>query len=109
MMHRPLPTYVVDETLKVHGHTAIRLPPYRAELNSIELIWAMQKGKVARSNLTLKKKDVKKLTEYAFESISPEDWASCCRHVKDVEKRFYATDIAVDDQVLFRLMLYVHG
>ena len=59
----------------------------------------MLKGKVARSNLTLKKKDVKKLTEDAFESISPEDWASCCRHVKDVEKRFYATDIAVDDHV----------
>ena len=31
--------------------------------------------------------------------FSPEDWASCCRHVKDVEKRFYATDIAVDVQV----------
>ena len=36
--HRPLPTYVVDETLKQHGHTAIRLPPYLAELNSIEII-----------------------------------------------------------------------
>ena len=59
----------------------------------------MLKGKVARSNLKLKKKDVKKLTEGAFESISPEDWASCCRHVKDVEKLFYATDIDVDDQV----------
>ena len=59
----------------------------------------MLKGKVARSNLTLKKKDVKKLTEDAFESISPEDWASCCWHVKDVEKWFYALDIAVDDQV----------
>ena len=59
----------------------------------------MLKGKLARLNLTLKKKDVKKLTEDAFESISPEDWASCCQHVKDVEKRFYATDIAVDDQV----------
>ena len=109
MIHRPLPTYVVDETLKHHGHTAIRLPPYHAELNSIELIWAMLKGKVARPNLTLMKKDVKKLTEDAFESISPEDWASCCRHVKDLEKRFYATDIAVDDQILFGLMLYVHG
>ena len=75
------------------------MPPYHAELDSIELIWAMLKEKVARSNLTLKKKDVKKLTEDAFESISPKDWASCCRHVKDVEKRFYATDIAVDDQV----------
>ena len=60
----------------------------------------MLKGKVVRSNRTLKKKDVKELTEDAFESISPEKWASCCRHVKAVEKRFYATDIAVDDQVV---------
>ena len=59
----------------------------------------MLKGKLDRLNLTLKKKDVKKLTDDAFESISPEDSGSCCRHVKDVEKRFYATDIAVDDQV----------
>ena len=59
-MHRPLPTYVVDERLKQHGHTAIRLPSYHAEFNSIELIWAMLKRKVARSNLTLKKKDIKK-------------------------------------------------
>ena len=63
-MHRPLPIYVVNETLKQHGHTAIQLPPYHAELNSIELIWAMLKGKVA-----IKKKDVKKLTEDAFESF----------------------------------------
>ena len=35
--------------------TAIRLPPYYAELNSNELIWVMLKGKVARSNLTFKK------------------------------------------------------
>ena len=58
----------------------------------------MLKGKLVSLNLTLKKKVVKKLTEDASESISQEDWASC-RHVKDVEKRFYATDIAVDDQV----------
>ena len=80
--HRPLPTYGVGETLKQHGHTAIRMPPYHAELNSTERIWAMLKEKVARSNLTLKKKVVKKLTEDAFESISPEDWASCCRPVE---------------------------
>ena len=108
-MQRPLPPYVVVERLKQQGHTAIPMPPYHAELNSIELIWAMLKGKVARSNLTLKKKDVKKLTEDAFESISQEDWTSCRRHVKNDEKRFYATDIGVDDQVLFGLMLYVHG
>ena len=35
--------------------TANRLAPYYAELNSNELIWAMLKGKVARSNLMFKK------------------------------------------------------
>ena len=35
--------------------TAIRLPPYYAELNSNELSWVMLKGKVAQSNLTFKK------------------------------------------------------
>ena len=38
--NQPSPTYAVDQTLKQHGHVAIRLPPYHAELNSIELIWA---------------------------------------------------------------------
>ena len=33
------------------------------------------------------------------ESISAEDWRSCCRHVKDINVRFWTTDIAVDDQV----------
>ena len=37
--------------------TAIRLPPYYAELNSNALIWAMLKGKVARSSLTFKDTD----------------------------------------------------
>ena len=51
--HRPLPTYVVDETLSnMNTVTAIRLPPYYANLNSNDLIWAM----LARSNLTFKKK-----------------------------------------------------
>ena len=75
------------------------LPPYHAELNSIELIWAKLKGKEAKTNLTFKKKEVQKLTKEAFETITPEDWASCCRHEKDVEKQFWATDIAVDDQI----------
>ena len=54
--HRPLPTYVVDETHKQHGHSCDPVAPYQAELNSNEQIWAMLKGKVARSNLTCQEK-----------------------------------------------------
>ena len=42
--HKPEPRFVVDEMLKEHGHTAIRLPPYHVDLNPIELIWANLKG-----------------------------------------------------------------
>lgn len=42
--HKTEPVYVVDELLARHGHQALRLPPYHAELNPIELIWANLKG-----------------------------------------------------------------
>ena len=34
-MHKPAPVYRVDQILKSAGHTAIRLPPYHADLNPI--------------------------------------------------------------------------
>ena len=59
-MHRPLPTYVVDETLKQHGHSSIRLPPYHAEHNSIELIWVMLKVKSSQVKPYVKEERRKK-------------------------------------------------
>ena len=38
--------YVLDQMLSQHGHLALRLPPYHADLNPIELIWANLKGKI---------------------------------------------------------------
>ena len=48
--HKPSPKFVVDELLREHAHTAIRLPPYHADLNPIELIWANLKGKLLFQN-----------------------------------------------------------
>lgn len=45
------PTYCIDAILRSHGHDALRLPPYHAELNPVELIWAELKGHVARRNM----------------------------------------------------------
>ena len=42
--HKQAPKYVVDEVLRRHGHEAIRLSPYHADLNPIELIWGNLKG-----------------------------------------------------------------
>ena len=43
--HKQEPVYVLDQILSQHGHLALRLPPYHADLNPIELIWANLKGK----------------------------------------------------------------
>ena len=43
--HPKEPVYVLDQMLSQHGHIALRLPPYHADLNPIELIWANLKGK----------------------------------------------------------------
>lgn len=42
--YRKQPVYIIDELLARHGHLALRLPPYHAEFNPIELIWANLKG-----------------------------------------------------------------
>lgn len=42
-LSKPQPRFVVHEMLKEHGHTALRLPPYHADLNPVELIWANSK------------------------------------------------------------------
>lgn len=70
-----------------HGHTVVRLPPYHCDLNPIELIWALAKRKVASQNVG--SKDIKKLTEEAFESITADDWKNCCEHIKKIEKEYY--------------------
>ena len=44
-MKKPEPVYTIDQILKENGHEAIRLPPYHADLNSIEMIWSQLKGK----------------------------------------------------------------
>ena len=49
--HKHKPRYMVDEILEQHGHKALRLLQYDAELNAVELIWAQLKGYVASKNL----------------------------------------------------------
>ena len=40
------PVYVADDILRRHGHQCLRLPPYHAEFNQIELIWETLNGKL---------------------------------------------------------------
>ena len=97
--NKTAPVYVIDQILQKHGHTALRLPPYHADLNAIELIWSDIKGYVARKNLSFKFTDVKVLIEEAFQKVTCKKWANCCSHVEGVEKNYWLTDIAVEKEL----------
>ncbi|XP_063623022.1 uncharacterized protein LOC134795119 [Cydia splendana] len=49
--NKPDPKYEIDELLKAHGHTVMRLPPYHCDFNPIEMIWGIVKNKVASKNV----------------------------------------------------------
>ena len=46
--HPPAPVFAVDQIPESHGHLGLRLPPYDADLNPIELIWGNLKGYYSR-------------------------------------------------------------
>ena len=72
---------------------------YHADLNSIELIWATMKGYIARRNVSFKMTDVIQLTHDAIAAVTEDDWASSCRHVEEVERKYWDAGIAVEAEM----------
>lgn len=72
----------------------LRTPPYMCELNPIELIWAQLKHFVRSHNTTgeLSIKALMEQVEQGLASITPADWKKSCKHVIDIEDKFWQTD-----------------
>uniref|UniRef100_A0A6P7H373 Uncharacterized protein LOC114346429 n=1 Tax=Diabrotica virgifera virgifera TaxID=50390 RepID=A0A6P7H373_DIAVI len=70
-VHKPRfpPVYVLDHELEQHGHKVLRLPPYHPELNPIEKIWALVKGRVASHNTTCNINDVENIRKKKFSEV----------------------------------------
>ena len=49
--------------------------------------------------MTFKMADVLKLVPLAFTKVTADKWRSCCKHVKDIEKKYWAMDIAVEAEM----------
>lgn len=92
-------TYKFDEILRHNGHTVLRLPPYHPDLNPIELIWATVKNNVAARNVNFKIEDVRKIAEEEFSRISEQDWQKCCKHVVNIENKYFESEILVDERI----------
>ena len=84
----------------------MRLPPYHADLNTIELIWGDVKGYIARKNLSFKFTYIKLLIEEAFHQISSEKWFNCCANVESIEAQYWSSDIAVENEIE-KIVIYV--
>ena len=97
--HKPTPSFLLDSILKEYGHDCLRLSAYHADLNSIELIWATMKGYIARRNVSFKMTDVIQLTHDAIAAVTEDDWVSSCRHVEEVERKYWDADIAVEAEM----------
>jgi len=97
-LHKTVKKYVIDELAREHGHEVLRLPAYHCNLNPIELIWAQVKAEVRKRNSshhqTLAR--INEITREAISHVTPENWRSCMRHVRDIEKDYWRKDIAVD-------------
>ncbi|KAF0703813.1 DDE 3 domain-containing protein [Aphis craccivora] len=62
--------YELNEIALQMGHEVVCLPQYHCQYNSIALIWAQVKGKVAKNNTTFKFDDVEKLLNDALDSVT---------------------------------------
>lgn len=98
-LNKPAPTFRVDQLLKDNGHSALRLPPYHADLNPIEMIWSNLKGYIGRRNLKFKMTDVQTLIQEGLESIGEKELLDCCNHVETVEQEYWKRDIAVEAEI----------
>lgn len=87
--------YKIDEILRQHGHTVLRLPPYHPQFNPIENIWGIVKNYVAKKNVTMNMSSIMTLAEEKFNSITVEEWKNVCLHAIKEEK-FHGTDEALD-------------
>ena len=77
----------------------IRLPPYRCDLNAIELIWADEKNYLARENREMILKSVEALFRERRSQITAEKCKKCIEHVKKVEPSYWKTDRIIDQKM----------
>ncbi|GBP36407.1 hypothetical protein EVAR_87986_1 [Eumeta japonica] len=97
--HKERPVYEADSLLEQYGHKVVSLPPYHCDLNAIELIWSLLKRRIAEKNVGQEAKNIIKITEEAFSSITAEEWEKECEHVKNIEENYFRDGVLVDEEI----------
>ncbi|XP_054713477.1 uncharacterized protein LOC129222941 [Uloborus diversus] len=97
----PTKKYRMDELIKQHGHSVLRLPPYHCDLKPIELAWAAVERFIRNRNVEteLSLKTLEELTTHAIQSVSSDDWEKYCSHIEKLETKYWDTDGIVENVV----------
>ena len=90
--NKPPKDYIVDKEIVSKGHTVLRLPPYHCDLNPIENVWGIAKGKVADNNTTFNIDDVRHLMIDALAEISESVFHKTFLHTTTVESDYRKAD-----------------
>lgn len=98
---QPEKVYRIDQVLKAHGHTVVRLPPYMCDLNPIELAWAKVKRIVREQNITgdLSLKKLEEVTTNAMIAVQRSDWEGFIKHTVGVENNYWEKDGLIEDVI----------
>ncbi len=75
------------------------LPPYHPDLNPIEMIWGIMKGRFAARNVDFGSNTADMLLKIRDEmaGITAEEWRRSCRHVWDQEDEYLRREVEEDN------------
>ncbi|XP_072930356.1 uncharacterized protein [Epargyreus clarus] len=101
--NKPAPEYEIDNLLKSHGHSVLRLPPYHCDLSPIEMVWSSMKRNVAERNVGKSSAEMPQLIQNAFDKITKEEWKNHCHHVKRIEEKYRNNDGYLEEPFIIKL------
>ncbi|RHZ30659.1 hypothetical protein DYB26_012633 [Aphanomyces astaci] len=91
---------VIVEMAKCRGHCVVYTPPHHSDLQPIETVWAIVKGKVGRRYTDMTKfADVKVRLEAAFANLKPNSIKWCVRAAQEKLKKLHEHLVQIDTLV----------
>lgn len=101
--------YVIDEMVRIHNKTILRLPPYHCELNSIELARLVVKNHVKANNKIFKLLDVQKLLVEGVEKVDATMWKNFISYTIGEEDRFWILDTIAEELIKTQIVVMTIG
>lgn len=88
--------YLIDNILRAHNHSVLRLPPRHPELNPIKMAWAEIRTYISQKKVTWNIDEIMKLVEEKVNAMGESDWSGLCKKVREIEEEYKENDVRID-------------